>query len=44
MQLNLPIPEDPKYLFVHVFFLDPENKPLKVSFGYSFCFKLSPGG
>ncbi|XP_028404591.1 ubiquitin carboxyl-terminal hydrolase 19-like isoform X2 [Dendronephthya gigantea] len=29
MQLNLPIPEDPKYLSIHVFFFDPEKIPLK---------------
>lgn len=30
MQLNLPIPNDPKYLPIYVFFQDPAKKPLKV--------------
>lgn len=30
MQLNLPIPNDPQYLSIYVFFLDPSKKPLQV--------------
>ena len=30
MQLNLPIPNDPKYLPIYVFFQDPTKQPLKV--------------
>lgn len=30
MQLNLPIPDDPKLVTAYVYYLDVEKKPLKV--------------